>query len=103
MLQSLSVDEILLPRYVKWLANLPLVKMGPIRLKQMVCLICVHVKSKISCCFIQSMQQEFNLGRGIANKSRSSAYSVSVMLKNPTGANLTHNWWGDNFSKGISQ
>ena len=57
MLTSLSIDKILLPRYVNLSTNfrglLLKVEMAPSCLKQMNCFICVHIAS---CCLHKAMQ-----------------------------------------------
>ena len=54
MLQSLSVDEMLLPRYVNLSTNLKglqlRVEVAPFRLKHVLYFICVHTKADAFCC-----------------------------------------------------
>ena len=56
MLKSLSVDKMLLARYVNWSTNfrgLPLrVEMDPFSLKHVLSFICIHIKANASSCLL---------------------------------------------------
>ena len=70
ILTYLSVDEILLLRYMNWSTNFrssPFSEeMAPSWLKHMNCvLVCFHIQTNISCCLLQVMKQWFSLSRYI--------------------------------------
>ena len=74
MLTSLSVDEILLPRYQNWAANFRdlslLVAIAPSSSNAwtFVC-VCVYVEDTTSCSLLQAIQLGFGLGRCIIEKN----------------------------------
>ena len=72
ILTSLSVDEMLVSRYVNWPINsrgLPLrVEMAPFCLKHIYCFICISIEANASCCLLWTMQQKFGLSRCIGEK-----------------------------------
>ena len=67
ILTSLSVDETLLPRYMKLSINFwgtPFrVEIAPFHLRHMYSFfVCVHVETNAACCLFQALQQGFGLG-----------------------------------------
>ena len=72
ILTSLSVDEMLLPRYMSTnFRGLPFrVEMAPFRLKHVLRFDYIHVEANASCCLLLAMQQGFGLGRCIYKKRK---------------------------------
>ena len=74
ILTSLSVDEIRLTRYVNLSTNFRRpsfrMEMAPSRLRHMfsVYFYCIHMKTNVSSCLLQAMQQRFGFGRCICKK-----------------------------------
>ena len=89
---SLSVDEILLLRYLNLSTNfrctLLKLKMSFSFQTHELCFFCIHVETNTSCCLLQFMQQGIGLGRCICKKFYvifiiSICYSFSRMSSAP--------------------